>query len=84
MKPILSHKDYLLLKKASYPQVLGILTRIYKQGYIDGLREAEKEFDDAIVMNVDDAIERIGTDTFERMVSDEQESRLSDIRDRRI
>lgn len=60
-----------MLKRASIPQVIGWATRIYRQGFEDGLREAEKEFDDPDKYQIiyeDDAKERIGEEQYRKLI----------------
>ena len=64
--------EYKKLKQASLPQVIGWATRIYRQGFEDGMREAEKEYDDPELYQIVDADvvrERLGEDAYERLVS---------------
>lgn len=36
-------------------QILVWAVEVYKAGYVDGLKDAEHEFDDAIIMDEDEA-----------------------------
>ena len=71
MKQLVTAEDIKMLKRASVPQVIGWATRIYRQGFEDGLREAETEFDDSIIMTIDEAEKRIGKENFKKLTSDE-------------
>ena len=70
MKPIISPSDFQKLKKASYAQALGLMIRIYRQGYEEGLRDAEKEYDDPNLYKIVDAdavIEQIGEEQYKKL-----------------
>lgn len=43
------------IKKMSVFQIFNWAQEIYKQGFIDGLREGEKEFDDAVILTEEEA-----------------------------
>ena len=43
------------------------------EGFRDGLREGESEFDDAIIMTVDDAKDRLTEEGFMRLIGGETE-----------
>lgn len=43
------------VKKMSTLQIFTWAQEIYKQGFIDGLREGETEFDDAIILTEEEA-----------------------------
>ena len=43
------------VKKMSVLRIFSWAQEIYKQGFIDGLREAETEFDDAVILTEEEA-----------------------------
>lgn len=43
------------VKKMSTLQIFTWAQEIYKQGFIDGLREGESEFDDAVILTEEEA-----------------------------
>lgn len=45
----------LRLKRCRFFQIFNWAQEIYKQGFIDGLREGEKEFDDAVILTEEEA-----------------------------
>lgn len=62
-RKIISQKEIQMLKKASPAQIYGWAVRIYRQGFEDGLREAEKEYDDPNLYQIideDEARRKIG------------------------
>lgn len=68
---LITPDDYRKLKQASLPQVIGWATRIYRQGYEDGLRDAEKEFDDPELYQIVDADtvrEAIGDEAYDKLI----------------
>ena len=65
------------MKQASLPQVIGWATRIYRQGFEDGMREAEKEFDDPELYHIVDADtvrEAIGEEKFNELMGGKGDS----------
>lgn len=46
------------------------LKRLYIIGFEDGLREAEKEFDGAVIMDEDEARERLGEEAVRRLLGE--------------
>lgn len=71
LEQLVTAEDLKMLKRASIPQVIGWATRIYRQGFEDGLREAEKEFDDPDKYQIiyeDDAKERIGEEQYRKLI----------------
>ncbi len=46
------------IKRMNTAQIARWAVEIYKAGFVDGLREAEHEFDDAIIMDEDEARKR--------------------------
>lgn len=43
------------VRKMSTLQIVAWAQEIYKQGFIDGLREGESEFDDAVILTEEEA-----------------------------
>lgn len=46
------------VKNMNPAQIYAWANLLYRLGYEEGLREGEKEFDDAIIMDLDEAIRR--------------------------
>ena len=63
------------LRKLSAAEMFNYLKEIYAEGFQDGLREGESEFDDAIIMTVDDAKDRLTEEGFMRLIGGETEYR---------
>lgn len=63
------------LRKLSAAEMFNYLKEIYAEGFRDGLREGESEFDDAIIMTVDDAKDRLTEEGFMRLIGGEMEYR---------
>lgn len=61
------------LRKLSAVEMFNYLKEIYAEGFQDGLREGESEFDDAIIMTVDDAKDRLTEEGFMRLIGGETE-----------
>ena len=61
------------LRKLSAAEMFNYLKEIYAEGFQDGLREGESEFDDAIIMTVDDAKDRLTEEGFMRLIGGETE-----------
>jgi len=59
------------LRKLSAVEMFNYLKEIYAEGFRDGLREGESEFDDAIIMTVDDAKDRLTEEGFMRLIGGE-------------
>ena len=49
---------------------INIYTQAYRDGYEDGLKDAEDEFSNAIVIDEDEARERFGVDAVNRLLED--------------
>lgn len=60
------------LRKLSAKEMFDYLKGIYVEGFTDGLREGESEFDDAIIMTVDDAKDRLTEEGFMRLIGGEE------------
>lgn len=73
MKPLLTAKQYKQLKSASFLQAQALLTRIYREGFEDGLREAEQEYDDPEkyqIITEDEARATLGNEKYEELIHD--------------
>ena len=44
------------------------LKRLYILGFTDGLREGEREFEDAVILTEDEALDRLGEEAVERLL----------------
>lgn len=69
---MLTAQEYRRLKNASLVQMQRFWEEVYKQGFVDGLREAEKEFDDPElyqIIDADDAREKLGNEAYERLTN---------------
>ena len=55
------------IRKMSTQELNDYLKRLYIIGFEDGLREAEKEFDGAVIMDEDEARERLGEEAVRRL-----------------
>ena len=72
---LVTAEDYKKLKQSSFAQVIGWATRIYRQGFEDGLREAEKEYDDPELYQVlteEDVRKKIGDQAYEMLMDKSQ------------
>lgn len=56
------------IKKMDTAELNEYLKRLYIIGFTDGLREGEKEFDDAVVLDEDEAKERLGEEAVMRLL----------------
>lgn len=73
MQPVLTPKQYKQLKSASFLQAQALLTRIYREGFEDGLREAEQEYDDPEkyqIITEEEARAKLGDDMYEELIND--------------
>lgn len=73
MNPVLTPRQYKQLKQASFLQAQALLTRIYREGFEDGLREAETEYDDPEkyqIITEDDARATLGDEKYEELIHD--------------
>lgn len=67
---MLTVQEYKRLKNASLLQMQRFWEEVYKQGFVDGLREAEKEFDDPElyqIIDADDAKKKLGDEAYRRL-----------------
>lgn len=58
------------IRKMSTQELNDYLKRLYIIGFEDGLREAEKEFDGAVIMDEDEAKERLGEEAVRRLLDE--------------
>ena len=58
------------VKKMNSMQIFSWAQEIYKQGFIDGLREGEKEFDDAIILTEEEAKEHFDAERVEKLLGE--------------
>ena len=58
------------VKKMSTLQIFTWAQEIYKQGFIDGLREGETEFDDAIILTEEEAKKHFDSERVEKLLGD--------------
>lgn len=58
------------IRKMSTSELNDYLKRLYIIGFEDGLREAEKEFDGAVIMDEDEARERLGEEAVRRLLGE--------------
>lgn len=58
------------IRKMSTSELNDYLKRLYILGFEDGLREAEKEFDGAVIMDEDEARERLGEEAVRRLLDE--------------
>lgn len=64
--------DVAKLKRMNPAQIYAWLVGFYKEAYEAGLREGEKEFDDAVILDEDAARERIGNEALNNLIGGEQ------------
>ena len=55
------------IRKRSTAELNEDLKRLYILGFEDGLREGEREFEGAIIMDEDEAKERLGEEAFRKL-----------------
>ena len=70
---MLTAQEYRRLKNASLLQMQRFWEEVYKQGFVDGLREAEKEFDDPElyqIIDADDAKKKLGDEAYRRLTDE--------------
>lgn len=58
------------VRKMSPQQILTLMQEIYKQGFIDGLREGETEFDDAVILTEEEARQHFSSESVDRLLED--------------
>lgn len=59
------------LRKLSGAEMFDYLRNIYAEGFQDGLREGESEYDDAIIITEDEARDRLTDEGFLRLIGEE-------------
>lgn len=55
------------IRKMSTAELNEYLKRLYILGFEDGLREGEREYEGAIIMDEDEAKERLGEEAFRKL-----------------
>lgn len=60
------------LRKLSGAEMFDYLRNIYAEGFQDGLREGESEYDDAIIMTEDEARDRLTDEGFLRLIGGQE------------
>lgn len=58
------------VKKMSTLQIFTWAQEIYKQGFIDGLREGESEFDDAVILTEEEAKKHFDSERVDKLLGD--------------
>lgn len=58
------------VKKMSTLQIFTWAQEIYKQGFIDGLREGESEFDDAIILTEEEAKKHFDSERVDKLLGE--------------
>ena len=66
----MNRETYRGIKNMDKTQLEQYLHSIWLDGAINGLREAEHEFDDAVVLTEDEARERISDEAFKRLMGE--------------
>lgn len=56
------------VKKMSTMQIVIWAQEIYKQGFIDGLREGESEFDDAVILTEEEAKQHFDSERVDELL----------------
>ena len=56
------------IKRMSTEELNAYLEQLYIEGFRDGLREGEQEFEDAMIIDEDKARERLGDEAFSRLL----------------
>lgn len=67
----MTREVYRGIKKMSKEELEQYLHSIWIDGAISGLREAEHEYDDAIVLTEDEAVQRLSREGYERLIGHE-------------
>ena len=60
------------LRKLSGAEMFDYLRNIYAEGFQDGLRVGESEYDDAIIMTEDEARDRLTDEGFLRLIGGQE------------
>ena len=58
------------VKKMSILQIFTWAQEIYKQGFIDGLREGESEFDDAVILTEEEAKKHFDSERVDKLLGE--------------
>lgn len=58
------------VKKMSALQIFTWAQEIYKQGFIDGLREGESEFDDAVILTEEEAKKHFDSERVDKLLGE--------------
>ena len=58
------------VKKMSTLQIFTWAQEIYKQGFIDGLKEGESEFDDAVVLTEEEAKKHFDSERVDKLLGE--------------
>lgn len=58
------------IKKMSTLQIFTWAQEIYKQGFIDGLKEGETEFDDAIILTEEEAKKHFDSERVDKLLGE--------------
>lgn len=58
------------VKKMSTLQIFTWAQEIYKQGFIDGLREGESEFDDAVILTEEEAKKHFDSERVDKLLGE--------------
>lgn len=66
------------LRRMNTAQITSWALAVYREGFIDGLREGETEFDDALILQEEEAAEYFGRDAVDRAVMDSDKKREMD------
>lgn len=57
------------VKKMNTAQITSFILAVYRNGFEDGLREGESEFDDALILSEEEAAELFTKEAVERALS---------------
>lgn len=58
------------VRKMSPNQIFMWAQEIYKQGFIDGLREGESEFDDAVILTEEEAKKHFDSERVDKLLGE--------------
>lgn len=58
------------IRKMNLKQLDLFLVDLYKSGYCDGLKDGEKEFDDALILSEEEAAEYFGEEAINRAMNE--------------
>ena len=64
---LLTLEMYKRIKRMNYREMQGFLTRLVNSSRVDGIREGESEFNDAVIVSVGDAIDVIGQEAVNKL-----------------